>query len=181
MTGNARVDELLDAMTAVSAQGDGATSPYPTDPSVSLRGDAADAGATRPQLVRADRAEESIGVTLSNAIVVLNTAPIHEPFGEEFDATLDRLDIAEPVMLVRESDVLELRRLLLSAKERAELQAEYLETARRNTRLAMAEARRLNLIVNARIVLADAGVDPADEIWHPSADCSCDHCRAAGA
>lgn len=185
-TGNDRVDEMLDAMTDRGAdivgllterervQGDGATVPYPTDPSVSMGGDAADAGATRPaadadapwhpsadcscSLCRQDtssapvfapradlESEKPLGVVLSNAIVVLNVAPIAEPLDEDFDQALDRLDIDEPVMLVRESDILQLRDLLITAQARAERDAECLKTARKNVGLALAEARRLTV------------------------------------
>lgn len=203
-TGNARVDELMEAITC--PQGDGATSPFSTDPSGpggSNKGEgiAADAGANHrgalvepygdeenaeeaaarwraqeqqqggeapdamaPPPVFAPRADledrKPLGVTLSDAIITMNVA------GLSIDTITSRLprpgqlaDVLAPffpdggeLIVFRASDVAELRRLLVAAKAQAEDDAQQLKTARRNCRLAMAEASRLDRLLTARVV-----------------------------
>lgn len=197
-TGNARVDELMDAIT--SSQGDGATGPYSTDPSgpgFSMgEGTAANAGANPaggpivepygdednaeeaaakwraqqgeapdamlPNAVFAPRADlegqKPLGVTLSNAIHAFNAA------GLSIDTITSRLprpgqlaDVLAPffpdggeLIVFRASDVVEVRRLLVAAKQQAEYEAERLKTAQKAARLAIADARRSDALLVAR-------------------------------
>lgn len=122
-------------------QGDGAMTSFGEASALGEHGESASTGGT----VRADRAPESVGVKLSNALVVLNCTPV----------------VSGSDLVFRACDIAELRRLLAAAKEQAEREAGELKTARRNVDLARAETRRV-LISKADRTRGDAFHPPLE-------------------